>query len=296
MNFATRTPMKRANDGSWSVSRPKATKNARYLYELKVYAPTTGKVERNRVTDPNSVALTLNSTKSVAVDLKDAAYIPSVWKSSKAPALAQSVDSTIYELHIRDYSMSDAKVPAKVRGSYLAFAQNGDGRAHLKSLAKAGLNTVHLLPSFDIASIEENPAKQQTPACDLPSYAPDSTEQQKCIGAVANNDAFNWGYDPYHWSVPDGSYASSAKAADGGSRVAEFRTMVGALHQDGLRVVLDQVFNHTAASGQDPKSILDRVVPGMPMEQVRKLLGKPLPRVRTRSRCSTRSCPATTTG
>ncbi|MEP7331973.1 MAG: pullulanase-type alpha-1,6-glucosidase [Terracoccus sp.] len=262
MNFATRTPMKRANDGSWSVSRPGATKNARYLYELKVYAPTTGKVERNRVTDPNSVALTLNSTKSVAVDLKDAAYIPSVWKSTKAPALAQSVDSTIYELHIRDYSMSDATVPAKVRGSYLAFAANGNGRAHLKSLAKAGLNTVHLLPSFDIASIEENPAKQQTTACDLSSYAPDSTEQQKCIGAVASNDAFNWGYDPYHWSVPDGSYASSAKAADGGSRVAEFRTMVGALHQDGLRVVLDQVFNHTAASGQDEKSVLDKVVPG----------------------------------
>ncbi|MDN5766431.1 MAG: pullulanase-type alpha-1,6-glucosidase [Humibacillus sp.] len=261
-NFATRTPMKRAGDGSWSVSRPSATKNARYLYELKVYAPTTGKVERNRVTDPNSVALTLNSTKSVAVDLKDVAYMPTVWKTTRSPVLKQSVDSTIYELHIRDYSMSDAKVPAKVRGSYLAFAENGDGRAHLKSLAQAGLNTVHLLPSFDIASIEENPAKQKTPACDLGSYAPDSTEQQKCVGAVASDDAFNWGYDPYHWSVPDGSYASSAKSADGGSRVAEFRTMVGALHQDGLRVVLDQVFNHTAASGQDAKSVLDKVVPG----------------------------------
>ena len=239
-----------------------SAKNVRYLYEVKVYAPSTGKVETNLVTDPNSVALTLNSTRSVAVDLSDTAYMPSVWRSAKAPALAKNVDSTIYELHIRDYSMSDAKVSAANRGSYLAFAENGDGRAHLKSLAKAGLNTVHLLPSFDIASIEEDPAKQQTPQCDLASYAPDSTEQQECVSAVAGKDAFNWGYDPYHYSVPDGSYASSAAAADGGARVAEFRTMVGALHQDGLRVVLDEVFNHTAQSGQAEKSVLDKVVPG----------------------------------
>ncbi|EWT03071.1 alpha-1,6-glucosidase [Intrasporangium oryzae NRRL B-24470] len=259
---ATRTPMTRNTDGSWSVTLAGSAKEARYLYEVKVYAPTTGKVETNLVTDPSSVALTLDSTRSVAVDLRDPAYMPSVWKTSAAPALARFVDSTIYELHVRDYSMSDAKVPAALRGSYLAFAQNGDGRAHLKELAKAGLNTVHLLPSFDIASIEENPAAQQTPQCDLASYAPDSDEQQKCVGAVAGKDAFNWGYDPYHWNVPDGSYASSAKAADGGARVAEFRTMVGALHQDGLRVVLDEVFNHTAASGEADKSVLDQVVPG----------------------------------
>jgi pullulanase-type alpha-1,6-glucosidase len=259
---ARRAPMTRAADGSWSASLASSAKNVRYLYEVKVYAPSTGKVETNLVTDPNSVALTLNSTRSVAVDLTDTAYMPSVWRTAKAPVLAKDVDSTIYELHIRDYSMSDAKVPAVKRGSYLAFAENGDGRTHLKELAKAGLNTVHLLPSFDIASIEEDPAKQETPQCDLASYAPDSTEQQKCVGAVASKDAFNWGYDPYHYSVPDGSYASSAAAADGGARVAEFRTMVGALHEDGLRVVLDQVFNHTAASGQADKSVLDKVVPG----------------------------------
>ncbi len=77
--------------------------------------------------------------------------------------------------------------------------------------------------------------------------------------AVADADGFNWGYDPLHWSTPEGSYAVDA---DGGARIAEFRTMVGALHSDGLQVVLDQVFNHTTASGQSPQSILDRVVPG----------------------------------
>ena len=259
---ARRAPMQRATDGSWSTSLSSTARNVRYLYEVKVYAPTTGKVETNLVTDPSSVALTLNSTRSVAVDLHDPAFMPTTWRTTASPKLAQDVDSTIYELHIRDYSMSDSKVPAALRGSYLAFAVDGDGRAHLKALAKAGLNTVHLLPSFDIASIEEDPAKQATPACNLASFPPDSEEQQKCVGAVASTDAFNWGYDPYHYSVPDGSYASTAKAADGGARVAEFRTMVGALHQDGLRVVLDQVFNHTAQSGQGDKSVLDKVVPG----------------------------------
>ena len=259
---AHRTPMTRSTDGSWSASLGAAGRNARYLYEVKVWAPSTQKVETNVVTDPASVALTPNSTRSVAVDLADPAFMPSAWRTTPSPRLAKDVDSTIYELHVRDYSMSDAKVPAALRGSYLAFAENGDGRAHLRALAKAGLNTVHLLPTFDIASIEEDKAKQQTPQCDLSSYAPDSDQQQKCVTAVASKDAFNWGYDPYHWSVPDGSYTSTTQAADGGQRIAQFRTMVGALHQDGLRVVLDQVFNHTSASGQADQSVLDKVVPG----------------------------------
>lgn len=258
----TRTPMTRASDGSWSAALGSTARDARYLYEVKVWAPSTRKVETNRVTDPASVALTLNSSHSVVVDLADPAYMPDAWRTTPSPALAKTVDTTIYELHVRDFSATDETVAAEKRGSYLAFAEDGDGRRHLRALAQAGLNTVHLLPTFDIASIEEDPARQQQPACDLESHAPDSDEQQKCVAAVASKDAFNWGYDPYHFSAPEGSYASTAAAADGGARVAEFRTMVGALHQDGLRVVLDEVFNHTAASGQDAKSVLDRVVPG----------------------------------
>ena len=215
-----------------------------------VYAPTTGKVETNLVTDPYSVALTLNSTRSVAVDLSDPGLAPAIWQTNPSPELKQDVDSTIYELHVRDFSVGDTTVPAAHRGSYLAFADDGDGTKHLKALAAAGLNTVHLLPTFDIASIEEDPAGQSRPACDLASYAPDSDQQQKCVTAAAGKDGYNWGYDPYHWMAPEGSYASSVTTADGGSRVAEFRTMVGGLHRDGLRVVLDQVFNHTPASGQ----------------------------------------------
>ncbi|MEI2777765.1 MAG: alpha-1,6-glucosidase domain-containing protein [Tetrasphaera sp.] len=260
LSSATRTAMARASDGSWSVT--KGPKNARYLYEVVVFMRTTGNVETVAVTDPYSVALTLNSTKSVAVNLKDAAYRPTIWTGSKQPALARFVDTSIYELHVRDFSISDASVPAEQRGSYLAFAGNGNGMQHLKALRAAGLNTIHLLPTFDIASIEEDPARQATPQCDLESYPPNGEQQQDCIDGIRANDAFNWGYDPWHWLAPEGSYASTAANADGGKRVAEFRTMVGGLHQAGLRVVLDQVFNHTPTSGLAPTSVLDNYLYG----------------------------------
>jgi pullulanase-type alpha-1,6-glucosidase len=257
-----RTAMSRAADGSWSV-RTRLPSGTRYLFDVRVYVPSTGRVQRNRVSDPYSVALTLDSKRSVAVNLASRSFMPSVWRKTASPKLRQAVDSTIYELHVRDFSVHDPSVPAGHRGSYLAFDDEaGNGYRHLASLARAGLNTVHLLPTFDIASIEEDPAQQRTPECDLTSYAPDSEQQQACVSAVANQDAFNWGYDPWHWMAPEGSYASSAAAADGGSRVAEFRTMVGGLHRAGLRVVLDQVFNHTPASGQAKTSVLDRIVPG----------------------------------
>lgn len=252
-----RVPMRATDDGSWYVNGSRSWKNAQYRYEVTVFAPSTGKVETNVVTDPYSLALTTDSAYSVAVDLDDPAGVPSLWSRTPSPKLARAVDSTIYELHVRDFSISDSTVPAAHRGTYLAFADEGNGTKHLRKLAAAGLNTVHLLPTFDIASIPET--GQQTPACDLKSFLPDSEQQQACVTAVAAKDGFNWGYDPYHWLAPEGSYAT---AKDGLARVAEFRTMVGGLHKSGLRVVLDQVYNHTPAAGQAPTSVLDKVVPG----------------------------------
>ncbi|WP_024287088.1 pullulanase-type alpha-1,6-glucosidase [Cellulomonas sp. KRMCY2] len=253
-----RVPMLRRSDGTWTVQGKRFWSGASYLYEVTVYAPSTDAVEVNQVTDPYSVALTVNSTHSVLVDLDDRAYRPRQWERTRQPVV-EPVDQTIYELHVRDFSINDATVPAELRGTYRAFAVNGAGRTHLRDLAAAGLTTVHLLPTFDIASIEEDRSAQATPPCDLASFAPDSIEQQACIDPIRDADGYNWGYDPLHFSAPEGSYAVDP---DGGARVAEFRTMVGALHADGLQVVLDQVFNHTAASGQDPKSVLDRIVPG----------------------------------
>ncbi|HET9648701.1 MAG TPA: pullulanase-type alpha-1,6-glucosidase, partial [Microlunatus sp.] len=260
---AKRVAMAEQSDGSWTARPWGSVRDARYLYQVTAYQPQTQKIETNDVTDPYSVALTVDSTRSVAVDLADRRYRPAAWRTTPSPKLARAVDSTIYELHVRDFSISDSSVPADHRGSYLAFAdQFGRGWQHLRALALAGLNTVHLLPTFDIASIPEDPAQQKSPDCDLTSYKPDSEQQQACVTAVADQDAFNWGYDPWHWMAPEGSYASSAQAADGGRRVAEFRTMVGGLHAAGLRVVLDQVYNHTPASGNAKTSVLDKVVPG----------------------------------
>ncbi|AEG43559.1 pullulanase-type alpha-1,6-glucosidase [Isoptericola variabilis] len=254
----------RQADGTWTVDgkdvdKKYAWNGARYRYAVQVYVPSTGKVETNVVTDPYSVALTRDSTHSVVLSLDDKRWQPKVWRTTPQPVVERPVDQTIYELHVRDFSIADETVPEDVRGTYLAFAESGsDGMTHLRELADAGMTTVHLLPTFDIATIPEDPADREEPG-DLSGFAPDSTEQQAAVTAVKERDGFNWGYDPYHFTVPEGSYAVEA---DGGARVAEFRTMVGSLHAAGLQVVLDQVFNHTAASGQAEKSVLDKVVPG----------------------------------
>ncbi len=255
-----RITMLRDRDGVWSVRGSRAWRNAAYRFEVTVFAPTTRKVERNTVTDPYSLGLTTNSQRSLLVDLADRALKPAGWDRLRKPTLASPERSTVYELHVRDFSISDQTVPAAHRGTYLAFTdRNSDGMRHLRGLARAGLNTVHLLPVNDIASIEEDRAQQQTPDCDLASFPPDSEQQQACVSAVAGRDGFNWGYDPLHYTAPEGSYATDP---EGTARNAEFRAMVKGLNDAGQRVVMDVVYNHTPAAGQDPKSILDRVVPG----------------------------------
>jgi pullulanase-type alpha-1,6-glucosidase len=255
-----RRQMRREADGTWTLRGDKAWKGARYLYDVTVFAPSTGKVEHNRVTDPYSVALTANSEHSVVADLADPALKPVGWSAVRPPVLGQEEDRNVYELHIRDFSIGDSTVPAGERGTYRAFTRTGsDGMTHLRRLADAGLNTVHLLPAFDIATIEERREAQETPPCDLESFAPDSAEQQECVGKVRGKDGFNWGYDPFHYTAPEGSYATDP---EGTVRTVEFREMVKGLNASGLQVVMDVVYNHTAASGQSPRSVLDKVVPG----------------------------------
>jgi pullulanase-type alpha-1,6-glucosidase len=170
--------------------------------------------------------------------------------------VAAPSDLSIYELHVRDFSINDPSVPAAKRGKYLAFTEAGShGMRHLTALAAAGLTDVHLLPVFDIASVNEKSCT--TP---FPAGAPDGESQQAAVAATAGTDCFNWGYDPHHFTTPDGSYASNA--ADPLARINEFRRMVQALHKAGLRVGMDVVYNHTTSSGQNATSVLDKVVPG----------------------------------
>ncbi len=253
-------PMTRTADGTWTVRGRRAWRDARYRFAVRVYVPNEQKVVTNLVTDPYSLGLTTNSQRSILVDLEHPALKPKGWDRLPKPSVGPPEESSIYELHVRDFSIGDRTVPARHRGTYLAFTdRDSDGMRHLRRLARAGLNTVHLLPVNDIASIEEDRSVQQDPRCDLASYPPDSEEQQECVTEVAANDGFNWGYDPWHYTAPEGSYATDPS---GTARNKQFREMVKGINGAGQRVVMDVVYNHTPASGQDPKSVLDRVVPG----------------------------------
>jgi pullulanase len=254
-------PMRRdSSSGVWSVVGTPDWTGLDYLYEVEVYAPGTDRVETNRVTDPYSVSLRMNSTRSQIVDLDDPALMPDGWAEWVKPAFSDPVDAVVYELHVRDFSATDATVPDDLRGSYAAFGLEGTaGVTHLTALADAGVTHLHLLPTFDLATIDEDRNTWLVP--DLgPDGRPTSlAAAQGAVEAIRDRDGFNWGYDPWHYLVPEGSYALEP---DGPARVREFREMVMALDRMGLRVVVDVVFNHTNAAGQAPKSVLDRIVPG----------------------------------
>ncbi|NGN94272.1 pullulanase-type alpha-1,6-glucosidase [Nocardioides sp. KC13] len=253
-------PMRRDHaSGVWSATGSAAAwRGKEYRYVVTVWAPSVQKLVTNKVTDPYSVALTADSERSLVADLGDGSLAPKGWSTLKKPEAVALKDAQIQELHIRDFSIEDAT--SDHPGRYLAFAdKDSDGAKHLRKLAESGTSYVHLLPAFDIATIPERKSDQTTPDCDLESYAADSEKQQECVAAAAARDAYNWGYDPYHYTVPEGSYATDP---DGADRTVEFRQMVKSLNEDGLRVVMDVVYNHTTSSGQAKTSVLDRIVPG----------------------------------
>ncbi|RDG35683.1 pullulanase-type alpha-1,6-glucosidase [Streptomyces corynorhini] len=252
-------PMERDDaSGVWRVSGPASWSGKPYRYAVTVWAPSVGKTVTNKVTDPYSTALTTDSARSLVVDLADPKLAPEGWAGLTKPPAVPLRNARIQELHVRDFSVEDRT--SAHPGQYLAFTESGSaGMRRLRALAAAGTSYVHLLPVFDIATIPERRSDQATPGCDLKVLAPDSAEQQACVARTAARDAYNWGYDPLHYTVPEGSYASDP---EGTRRTVEFRRMVRSLNGAGLRTVMDVVYNHTAASGQDGDSVLDRIVPG----------------------------------
>jgi pullulanase len=244
-------------DGVWSAEIESSWRNQYYLFAVKVYVPRLDEIVENIVSDPYSPDLALNGSKSRLTDLNDAHTKPEGWDEHGSPQIGSNNELTIWELHVRDFSANDESVPADQRGTYLAFtAPDSNGMRHLRRLADAGIKAVHLLPTFHNASVNEDKSQWQSPG-DLSRYPPDSTEQQAAVAKVQNNDGFNWGYDPVNYFAPEGSYA-----VDPYERVKEYRAMVQALHGAGLRVIQDQVFNHTHSSGQGKDSVLDKIVPG----------------------------------
>ena len=247
--------------GAWSVTGDSSWNLKQYLFVLDVYAPKTQHIENNYVSDPYSISLNLNGTRSQIVNLDDDSLKPAGWDEMVKPTFTRIADASIYELMIRDFSVFDTTVPVEYRGGYMAFSETASaGMLHLADLAEAGLTHIQIGPAFDIASVNEDKSAWQEPDYEaLEAYNPDSSLQRTAVAAIQNVDGFNWGYDPLHYTAPDGSFATDP---DSESRITEFRSMIKGLSDIGLRTVMDVVYNHTNASGQSANSVLDRIVPG----------------------------------
>ncbi|MFQ2384930.1 pullulanase-type alpha-1,6-glucosidase [Aeromonas dhakensis] len=280
--------------GSWSVQGGSELVGKFYRYDIQVYHPVSRKLESYQVTDPYSLSLAMNSEFSQVVDLNDPALKPEGWDSLKAPHSQQNpADITIYEAHVRDLTGNDDSTPAEHRGKFLGLTDTDTAPVkHLQALAKSGVSHLHLLPVFDIATVNEDPANvanigddfgklcQVNPEVQNSKFAGycssgqtieavlgdlqggDSKENpqvQELYGYLRGVDSFNWGYDPYHYTTPEGSYSTNA---EGSQRILEFREMVKAIKQNiGMNVVMDVVYNHTNEAGLGPKSVLDKIVP-----------------------------------
>ena len=154
-------------------------------------------------------AVGVNGNRAVVIDM--AATDPEGWDKDRRPEMKSPADLIIYELHHRDFSI-DASSGLRYGGKFLALTEP-KAIAYLKRL---GVNAIHILPSFDYASVDES-------RLDTPQY--------------------NWGYDPKNYNVPDGSYSTDPFSP--ATRIKEFKLMVQALHKAGIRVILDVVYNHT---------------------------------------------------
>lgn len=180
-----------------------------------------------RTADPYAIGCSCNGGRSMVVDLSRTN--PPGFEDDRAPA--QGEERIIYELHIKDFSYdAESGVPEEYRGKYKAFTVMGTGGEYptcLEYLKKLGITHVHLLPFFDYGSVDEAGDEKQ----------------------------FNWGYDPVNYNVPEGSYATDV--SDGTVRIRECKEMIQALHNNGIRVIMDVVYNHT----HENDSWFQRMVP-----------------------------------
>jgi pullulanase len=206
--------MVKSIEGTWQAIINKDLKNKYYTFQVL----QAGKWLLE-CPDIYAKAVGANGTRGMVADM--ASTNPTGWQNDKKPALKNFTDIVLYELHIRDISISPNS-GIKNKGMFLGLAETGTkspdgeptGLDHIKQL---GVTHVHLLPAFDFNSVDETKPE-------------------------ANK--YNWGYDPLNYNVPEGSY--STNPYDGNVRIKEFKTMVRALHKKGLRVILDVVYNHTS--------------------------------------------------
>ena len=195
--------MKRVGAGKWKLTVKNDLKGKYYVFSVYNQA------QPDHTPGVFAKAVGVNGKRGAIVDLKDTD--PDGWADDVRPELKNPCDLIIYEMHHRDFSV-DMSSGIKNKGKFLALTEP----AAISHLRRLGVNAVHILPSFDFASIDES--------------KPDVAQ-------------YNWGYDPLNYNVPEGSY--STNAADPKTRIREFKQMVQALHKAGIRVILDVVYNHT---------------------------------------------------
>ena len=220
-------PMQKAEEGTWKLTVKKNLIGKFYTFNVKVDGRWRGETP-----GINALAVGVNGRRGAIIDM--AKTNPEGWENDVRPPLNNPADVIIYEVHHRDFSIHPSS-GIQNKGKYLAMTEEGSfspqglatGIDHLKEL---GVTHVHILPSYDYASVDETRLE---------------------------DNKYNWGYDPVNYNVPDGSYATDPYNPE--SRIREFKQMVQALHKAGIRVVLDVVYNHTFNTED---SNFERTVPG----------------------------------
>lgn len=219
--------MKKADDGTWRIDIDRDLKGSFYTFQIEKdgewLEETPGIWAK---------AVGVNGNRAAVIDWNETN--PEGWESDQSSELKMYSDIILYELHHRDFSIAPNS-GIKNKGKFLALTETGtktpegqsSGLDHLKEL---GVTHIHILPSFDFATIDET---------------------------RLDDNNYNWGYDPKNYNVPDGSY--STDPTNPVVRIREFKEMVKSLHQNGLRIVLDVVYNHTASTDH---SNFDLTVPG----------------------------------
>ncbi|HEX6478987.1 MAG TPA: type I pullulanase [Ktedonobacteraceae bacterium] len=209
-------------NGTWYVQVPGDLQNWYYLYAVTVQGRTQYAV------DPYVRAIAVNATRGMIIHLPETN--PPGWDRDGYVALSHPEDAVIYEVHVRDFSIHPDSGMVN-RGKYLAFTERGTtgpgdmatGVDHLKEL---GITHVQLQPVQEFASVDENDPQQ-----------------------------YNWGYDPRNFNVPEGAYATTPH---GTARITECKQMIQSLHNDGIGVIMDVVYNHTFVGHN---SDFDKIVP-----------------------------------
>lgn len=220
-------PLARGDRGVWSVEVPGDLHGHRYRYRFEHY----GRLDETP--DIHAFASQPDEQWSIVADL--ARLAPEGWGSVPMPTIAQPTDEVIYEIHVRDFSIADEDCPPERRGTYLGLVEGSDGdvgngdrdgvSSGLDHLVELGITAVHLMPVHDF---------------------------------TAGIDEYNWGYWTAFFNVPEANFASDPR--DSLLAIEELRTAVHGLHEAGIRVILDVVYNHTSSSG--PHSPFERTVPG----------------------------------